>query len=141
MATEAELILCKKVARLEARVIALRQQNADLQAREARMAEALTRISSLSPSTDSKDGFNEWGEADCFNQAQEIAKQTLSTSAASEWLAERDAKKGGGVLKEAAAEIESEVMYPGARQKSWKYNGLSDAAEGLRRMAEERKVK
>lgn len=39
--------------------------------------EALKSISILDPETDSEHGWNEWGEADCFNQAQEIARKAL----------------------------------------------------------------
>jgi len=35
---------------------------------------ALDRIRSLDPAKDSKEGHNEWGEADCFDQAQAIAR-------------------------------------------------------------------
>jgi hypothetical protein len=41
------------------------------------MIEALQKINSLDPSVDSSEGFNEWGEADCFNQAQTIAANIL----------------------------------------------------------------
>lgn len=34
---------------------------------------ALERISSLDPDKDSDEGYNEWGEADCFRQARRIA--------------------------------------------------------------------
>jgi hypothetical protein len=44
----------------------------------ARYRDALERIAALDPETDSEDGMNEWGEADCFGKAQEIAKQALS---------------------------------------------------------------
>lgn len=39
---------------------------------------ALQRIKDLDPEEDSKQGFNEWGEADCFNQAQTIAEEALA---------------------------------------------------------------
>ena len=42
-----------------------------------RLREALERIANLDPSYDSTEGFNEWGEADCFNQAQQIASEAL----------------------------------------------------------------
>lgn len=42
-----------------------------------RLKEALERIVSLNPSEDSSEGYNEWGEADCFNQAQKIANEAL----------------------------------------------------------------
>ena len=39
-----------------------------------RLRVVLRRIAELHPSTDSKDGMNEWGEADCFDQAQQLAR-------------------------------------------------------------------
>lgn len=44
---------------------------------------ALEKIAALDPYKDSEQGTNEWGEADCFNQAQEIARAVLQASAAS----------------------------------------------------------
>jgi hypothetical protein len=38
---------------------------------------ALERITELNPSEDSEEGYNEWGEADCFRQARRIAGQAL----------------------------------------------------------------
>ena len=38
---------------------------------------ALKRIANLDAANDSEEGYNEWGEADCFNQAQMIAKHAL----------------------------------------------------------------
>jgi hypothetical protein len=38
---------------------------------------ALEKIATLNPSNDSTEGYNEWGEADCFNQAQAIAWDAL----------------------------------------------------------------
>jgi multidrug efflux pump subunit AcrA (membrane-fusion protein) len=43
---------------------------------------ALTKIASLDPAKDSDEGYNEWGEADCFRKAQEIAKNALASGAA-----------------------------------------------------------
>lgn len=43
-----------------------------------RMAEALERIAGLCPTVDSDEGLNEWGEADCFRQAQLIAAQAVA---------------------------------------------------------------
>jgi hypothetical protein len=37
--------------------------------------EALERIAALHPDTDSTESYNEWGEADCFRQAVELARQ------------------------------------------------------------------
>ena len=39
--------------------------------------EALLRIANLDPEKDSEDGFNEWGESDCFRQAQAIAEAVI----------------------------------------------------------------
>lgn len=38
---------------------------------------SLTLIANLDPETDSAQGFNEWGEADCFGKAQEIARKAI----------------------------------------------------------------
>ena len=43
-----------------------------------RLRAALTRIAALDPHTDSPEGYNEWGEADCFNQAKDIARAALA---------------------------------------------------------------
>ena len=40
---------------------------------------ALKQIAGLDPAVDSEDGMNEWGEADCFQQAQIIARRVLAT--------------------------------------------------------------
>jgi hypothetical protein len=37
------------------------------------LRKALNKIANLDPEFDSDEGFNEWGEADCFIQAQKIA--------------------------------------------------------------------
>jgi hypothetical protein len=39
---------------------------------------ALEKIRDLDPAEDSDEGLNEWGEADMFNKAQEIARAALS---------------------------------------------------------------
>lgn len=39
----------------------------------------LAKIARLDPNTDSVEGLNEWGEADCFEQAQIIAREALQT--------------------------------------------------------------
>lgn len=44
----------------------------------AELIEAHKRIAALDPETDSKDGFNEWGEAECFGKAQEISRAALA---------------------------------------------------------------
>lgn len=42
-----------------------------------KLTEALEKIKDLDPAKDSDQGFNEWGEAACFNKSQAIAKQVL----------------------------------------------------------------
>lgn len=42
-----------------------------------RLRDALQRIAALDPAKDSEDGHNEWGEADCFSQAQAISARAL----------------------------------------------------------------
>lgn len=37
----------------------------------------LEKIAALDAAKDSEEGLNEWGEADCFTQAQELAKVAL----------------------------------------------------------------
>ena len=49
-----------------------------LRARIRELMWKLEKINDLDPSIDSEEGFNEWGGAECFNQAQEIAKEALS---------------------------------------------------------------
>lgn len=39
---------------------------------------ALTAISKLDPALDSEEGMNEWGEADCFGKALNIASAAIS---------------------------------------------------------------
>lgn len=48
------------------------QQERDL------LGSALAGIISLDPEFDSDEGCNEWGEADCFRQAKELAKDALA---------------------------------------------------------------
>ena len=43
-----------------------------------RLRVVLENIAELDPATNSTDGFNEWGEADCFNQAQQLARDALT---------------------------------------------------------------
>lgn len=43
----------------------------------ARYRAALEKIQQLDPSRDSEEGFNEWGEADCFRQSQKLATSAL----------------------------------------------------------------
>ena len=40
---------------------------------------ALLQISNLSPEKDSEEGYNEWGEADCFGKAKKIALDAITT--------------------------------------------------------------
>lgn len=40
--------------------------------------EALEKIKTLDPGKDSSQGFNEWGEAECFNLAQRLATEALA---------------------------------------------------------------
>jgi hypothetical protein len=44
-------------------------------ARIAELEAAIKTIAELDPEKDSHEGYNEWGEADCFNQAQIIASR------------------------------------------------------------------
>jgi hypothetical protein len=44
-----------------------------------RLRAALDRISALHPTVDSDEGYNEWGEAHCFNLAQEVARAARAT--------------------------------------------------------------
>lgn len=41
---------------------------------------ALLKIAALNPEDDSEEGFNEWGEADCFNKAQAIAREAVGAA-------------------------------------------------------------
>lgn len=41
------------------------------------LLEALQKIADLDPGKDSDEGVNEWGEADCFRQAQDIAHEAI----------------------------------------------------------------
>lgn len=41
---------------------------------------ALVAIARLSPEEDSLEGFNEWGEADCFNKALAMAREVLGAA-------------------------------------------------------------
>jgi hypothetical protein len=47
-----------------------------LERRVTELEKALREISQLDPS-DTKNGFNEWGEAECFNKAQDLAKRAM----------------------------------------------------------------
>jgi hypothetical protein len=43
---------------------------------------ALQRIADLDPAIDSSDGFNEWGEAECFSKAQGFARTAIAAEEA-----------------------------------------------------------
>ena len=43
-----------------------------------RLEAALRRIATMNAAYDSDYGFNEWGEADCFNQVRVLAAEALS---------------------------------------------------------------
>ena len=63
------------------------EQQKKIDALEAKLAiavEALILVSKLDPSINSDEGYNEWGEADCFNQSQTIANVALATINAKE---------------------------------------------------------
>jgi hypothetical protein len=47
------------------------------QSETMKLREALKKISTLDAAKDSAHGWNEWGEADCFRQAQRIAREAL----------------------------------------------------------------
>lgn len=55
----------------------LKRMVEELEIEKNSFAAALQAIAYLHPEKDSKEGFNEWGEADCFNQAQSMARKTL----------------------------------------------------------------
>lgn len=42
------------------------------------LVDALERIAALDPAEDSDQGYNEWGEADCFNKSQDMARAALN---------------------------------------------------------------
>jgi hypothetical protein len=41
------------------------------------LLDALEQIAALHPDKDSDEGYNEWGEAECFRKAQRIANKAL----------------------------------------------------------------
>jgi hypothetical protein len=47
------------------------------------LLEALSRIAALDPEQDTDEGFNEWGEALCFNKAQDIARAAIAKATGS----------------------------------------------------------
>jgi len=50
----------------------------DLTAELDKYKAALEKIVNLESEKDSKSGFNEWGEAECFHNSQFIAKSALA---------------------------------------------------------------
>lgn len=56
-----------------------RNSYASLVEQNAKLRAALEKIKQLDPS-DTYSGFNEWGEAECFRKAQEVAEAALSTA-------------------------------------------------------------
>ena len=52
-----------------------------LQQQVATLRAGLENIRDLDPSVDSDEGYNEWGEADCFRQGQRMARQALELAA------------------------------------------------------------
>lgn len=53
-------------------------QQIDLQGKQlVTMRDALVKITELDPEKDSTEGYNEWGEAECFNKAQKLAREVL----------------------------------------------------------------
>lgn len=61
-------------------ITAQRMANSSQQAQDEieRLRAALKSIAELHPDKDSDEGFNEWGEADCFRKAQTIAGAALA---------------------------------------------------------------
>lgn len=49
-----------------------------LDADRTMLLEALQKIKKLDPEFDSDEGFNEWGQAHCFIQCQEIAGKAIA---------------------------------------------------------------
>ncbi len=65
------LYSAESIAHLQARVEALTGE-------VERLRSYLQRIADLNPEEDSENGFNEWGEADCFRVAQNCARAALT---------------------------------------------------------------
>ena len=57
----------------EAALDSIQRMGESDKARIAELEAAMKLIAELHPEKDSDEGYNEWGEADCFNQAQIIA--------------------------------------------------------------------
>jgi len=58
---------------MDIEIIDIKRDDAEI----VKLKEALEKIANLDPNYDSTEGYNEWGEADCFNQAQKIASEAL----------------------------------------------------------------
>ena len=54
-----------------------REEIDNLKIELSRYKRALKEIAALHPAEDSEEGYNEWGEADCFRQAQALADKAL----------------------------------------------------------------
>jgi hypothetical protein len=63
---------------LEGVIQALQTELVLKSAEAQRLRDALSSIANLDPTVDSDEGFNEWGCADCFGQAQRIAKNAIT---------------------------------------------------------------
>jgi hypothetical protein len=53
-------------------------ENARLKAENLRYVDALMKIRDLDPNLDTDEGFNEWGEAKCFQLAKDAARAALA---------------------------------------------------------------
>lgn len=54
-------------------------QQIDLQGKQlVAMRDALIKITELDPEKDSTEGYNEWGEVECFIKAQKLAREVLA---------------------------------------------------------------
>ena len=49
----------------------------ELQRENEELRKAVAYIAALDPEKDSEEGFNEWGETDCFRMSQSVAKAVL----------------------------------------------------------------
>jgi hypothetical protein len=61
----------------------MRRKDALIEEAEAErdaLRKGLEEIAQLDPALDSDDGHNEWGEAECFDKAQFIARQSLDAA-------------------------------------------------------------
>lgn len=74
---QAPSALREKLRSCEEALQAVEADRDALAAENKALREALTKISDLDPA-DTSDGFNEWGEAWCFNASQRIANDALA---------------------------------------------------------------